>query len=97
MSELESLGAPRLRGLARGGGRPSSVIAPIDAGLARRDPARRRGARVRRGRRADRAAIVRLVPERARGVGLGAPPHVLALRALAPRVRPAGRVAGSAS
>lgn len=39
---------------------------------------------------------VRLVPERARGVNLGAPPHVLAVRALAEACRPLGRVVGSA-
>src|SRR4029079_16145946 len=39
---------------------------------------------------------VRLVPERARGVKIGAPPHVLAVRALAEACRPMGRVVGSA-
>jgi tetratricopeptide (TPR) repeat protein len=39
---------------------------------------------------------VRLVPERARGVNIGAPPHVLAVRALAEACRPLGRVVGSA-
>lgn len=38
---------------------------------------------------------VRLVPERARGVRLGAPPHVLAVRALAEACRPLGHVVGS--
>ena len=39
---------------------------------------------------------VRLVPERARGVRIGAPPHVLAVRALAEACRPLGHVVGSA-
>lgn len=39
---------------------------------------------------------VRLVPERARGVHVGAPPHVLAVRALAEVCRPWGRVLGGA-
>jgi tetratricopeptide (TPR) repeat protein len=39
---------------------------------------------------------IRLVPQRARGVHLGAPPHVLAVRALAEACRPFGRVVGSA-
>lgn len=39
---------------------------------------------------------VRLVPERARGIHIGTPPHVLAVRALAEACRPLGHVAGSA-
>lgn len=39
---------------------------------------------------------LRLLPERARGVGLGAPPHVLALRALAAICQSFGKVVGGA-
>ncbi len=38
---------------------------------------------------------IRLVPERARGIDIGSPPHVLAVRALAEACRPLGRVIGS--
>ncbi len=92
--ELAAFVAPRLRGLL-GEGTPEIGIVATDVGL-------------RVGLRLDRAALafdvvvapnerdVRLVPERARGVGLGAPPHVLALRALAEVCRSFGRLAGSA-
>ncbi|MDI3289650.1 hypothetical protein [Polyangium sp. 15x6] len=92
--DLAAFAAPRARGVL-GEGTPEIGIVATEVGL-------------RVGMRLGRAALafdvviapnerdVRLVPERARGMGLGAPPHVLALRALAEVCRPFGRLAGSA-
>jgi tetratricopeptide (TPR) repeat protein len=86
--------APRLRGIL-GDVTPDVVIAP-----------NRSGALV--GLRAGAAALafevviaplegdLRLVPERARGLGTGVAPHVLALRALAAAAKGAGRVVDGA-
>src|SRR5262249_22016445 len=87
---LAGWAAPRLRGLLSEGS-PDLVIAPIEAGFCV-------------GVRAGASALafdvlvapidgdLRLLPGAARGVGLGAPPHAIALRALAAALAPAGRV-----
>jgi tetratricopeptide (TPR) repeat protein len=93
-TELTAWAAPRLRGIL-GDAVPELVLAPIEGGLL---------VGIRRGSAALAFdAIVapidgdlRLLPERARGVGLGAPPHVLAMRALGALVGPLGRAVGSA-
>ncbi|MGK4002754.1 tetratricopeptide repeat protein [Sorangium sp. So ce1036] len=80
-TDLTAWVAPRLRGLL-GDGAPQLLIAPIEAGalvaLRAGEAALAFDVAVAPGERA-----LRLMPERARGVGLGAPPHALALRALA--------------
>jgi len=93
-ASIASFIAPRLRGLL-GEGTPEVGITWNEAGFSV-------------GLRLGRAALafdvvvapndrdIRLVPERARGVGIGAPPQVLALRALFEAARGMGRVAGSA-
>lgn len=94
LSELASLVAPRLRGVL-GEGTPEVGLATTSAGISV-------GLRLGRAALAFDVVIapnerdVRLLPERARGVGLGAPPHVVALRALVEACRPAGRSAGGA-
>ncbi len=87
---LASWAAPRLRGLF-GEASPELVLAPMDDGISA-------------GLRSGGAALafdlliapidgdLRLLPCRARGVGLGAPPQALALRALAAVTAPFGRV-----
>jgi cellulose synthase operon protein C len=82
--------APRLRGLLSEGS-PELVVAPIEAGFFA-------------GLRAGSSALafdvlvapidgdLRLLPSLARGIGLRAPPQVLALRALAAALSPHGRV-----
>ena len=101
--ELASWAAPRVRGLL-GAAAHELMLAPFEDGTARDgdgDRAPWAGALV--AIRAGEAALafdvaiapgerdLRLVPERARGVGLGAPPHALALRALAALVGAAGQ------
>jgi tetratricopeptide (TPR) repeat protein len=93
-AELGRWLAPRLRGVL-GDATPDVVVAPHDAGLLV-------------GLRAGSAALafdvviapvegeLRFVPDRARGLGLGGPPHVLALRALAAVLRGEGRVVAGA-
>jgi thioredoxin-like negative regulator of GroEL len=86
--------APRLRGLL-GEPTPELILAPIEGGFL---------VGVRHGAAALAFdAIVaplddelRVLPERARGLGLGAPPQVLALRALAALCAPFGRISGGA-
>ncbi|MEP7120640.1 MAG: hypothetical protein ABJE95_07015 [Byssovorax sp.] len=93
-TELVAWAAPRLRGIL-GDGVPELVLAPIDGGLL---------VGIRRGSMALAFDTIvapldgdlRFLPERARGVGLGAPPHVLAMRALGALVGPLGRAIGSA-
>ena len=87
---LSGWAAPRMRGIFAESS-PEVVIAPIEAGLFA-------------GLRSGDAALafdvlvapaegdLRLLPERARGVGLGVPPQALALRALAAAAAPFGRV-----
>ena len=94
VTELVAWAAPRLRGIL-GDAVPELVFAPIDGGLL---------VGIRRGSMALAFdAIVapldgdlRVLPERARGIGLGAPPHVLAMRALGALVGPLGSAIGSA-
>ncbi|UQA63290.1 tetratricopeptide repeat protein [Polyangium aurulentum] len=93
-TELSTFVAPRLRGVL-GEGTPEIAIYPGTAGALV-------GMRLGDAALAFEVVIapgerdVRLLPERARGVGLGAPPHVVAMRALFAACRPTGRVAGSA-
>ncbi|WP_437285604.1 tetratricopeptide repeat protein [Sorangium sp. So ce406] len=79
-SDLAGWAAPRLRGFF-GEGTPQLLIAPIEDGalvaLRSGETALAFEVAVAPGERA-----LRLLPERARGVGLEAPPHALALRAL---------------
>ena len=94
LSELSVFVAPRLRGVL-GEGTPEMGFAQTNAGLSV-------GLRLGHAALAFEVVIapherdIRLVPLGARGVGLGAPPQVVALRALAEACRPLGRVAGSA-
>ncbi len=86
--------APRLRGLL-GEATPELILAPIEGGFL---VGLRHGASAL----AFDAIVaplddeLRILPERARGVGLGAPPQVLSLRALAALCAPFGRVSGGA-
>jgi len=86
--------APRLRGVL-GEGTPELGIVATDLGASV-------GMRLGGAALAFEVVVVpnerdvRLVPQRARGLGLGSPPYVLALRALAEVCRPFGRLAGSA-
>ncbi len=92
--ELATWVAPRLRGLLRDG-TPETWLAPIEGGLA---------VGLADGEAAlafDVLALpdgigLTLVPERARGIGLGAPPQALALRALAAALRGVAQVRGGA-
>jgi tetratricopeptide (TPR) repeat protein len=94
LQELAGFVAPRLRGVL-GEGTPDVgvVSSPWGASV---------GLRLGKSALAFDVVVVpterdiRLVPERARGVHLGAPPHVLAVRALAEACRPLGHVVGSA-
>ncbi len=93
-AELAAWAAPRLRGIL-GETVPELVIAPIEGGVL---------VGIRHGAAALAFDVIiapldgdlRLLPERARGVGLGAPPQVLAMRALGAVVGPMGRAVGSA-
>ncbi|MFO0761208.1 MAG: hypothetical protein U0359_32315 [Byssovorax sp.] len=92
--DLTAWAAPRLRGLL-GEPTPELILAPIEGGALF-------------GLRQGGAALafdaiwaplddeLRILPERARGTGLGAPPAVLALRALSAITAPFGRVSGGA-
>jgi tetratricopeptide (TPR) repeat protein len=86
--------APRLRGLL-GEPTPELILAPIEGGLLV-------GLRHGSAALAFDALIAPmdddlcLIPERARGLGLGAPPQVLSLRALAALCAPFGRISGGA-
>ena len=94
VSELVAWAAPRLRGLLDET-IPELVLAPTEAGVL---------VGIRRGAAALAFDAViapidgtlRVLPERARGVGLGAPPHVLAMRALGAVVGSLGHAVGSA-
>ncbi len=94
VSELVAWAAPRLRGLF-GEAIPELVLAPIEAGVL---------VGIRHGATALAFDAVlapidgalRILPERARGVGLGAPPQVLAMRALGAIVGALGHAVGSA-
>ncbi len=94
VSELVAWAAPRLRGLLDET-IPELVLAPTEAGVL---------VGIRRGAAALAFDAViapidgtlRILPERARGVGLGAPPHVLAMRALGAVVGSLGHAVGSA-
>jgi tetratricopeptide (TPR) repeat protein len=90
--------APRLEGLLPCGSAsptPETVLAPVEGGLL---------IGVRRGGSALAFEVMvaplegdlRLLPVEARGVGLGAPPHVLAMRALAALTGRRGRPIGGA-
>jgi tetratricopeptide (TPR) repeat protein len=93
-ADLSAWVGPRLRGLL-GERTPEVTLAPFDEG-------------VMAGMRAGAAALafdvlvapmdgdLRLIPERARGIGLGSPPHVLAMRALAAACAPFGKAVGGA-
>jgi len=93
-SEAVAWATPRLRGIL-GDATPEVVIAPSSAG-------------VLVGLRSGSAALafevvvaplerdLRLLPERARGIGFAGSPHVLALRALGALASPFGRVEGGA-
>ena len=93
-ADLSAWAAPKLRGLL-GEAIPELVIAPIEGGVL---------VGLRHGAAALAFDVIlapmdgdlRLLPERARGVGLGAPPQVLAMRALSAVVGAMGRAVGSA-
>ncbi|WP_437479164.1 tetratricopeptide repeat protein [Sorangium sp. So ce1014] len=89
-TELAGWAAPRLRGFL-GDGTPQLIIAPIEEGalvaLRSGETALAFDVAVAPGERA-----LRLLPERARGVGLGAPPHALALQALSMMAGAHGRI-----
>ncbi|HRI70981.1 MAG TPA: hypothetical protein PK156_42400, partial [Polyangium sp.] len=93
LPEVAAFVAPRLRGVL-GEGTPDVGLVATRWGVA---------VGLRLGNRAlafDVVVVptdrdVRLVPEHARGVHLGAAPHVLAVRALAEACRPWGKVVGS--
>ncbi|WP_437686589.1 tetratricopeptide repeat protein [Sorangium sp. So ce176] len=89
-SDLAGWAAPRLRGFF-GEGTPQLLIAPIEDGalvaLRSGETALAFEVAVAPGERA-----LRLLPERARGIGLEAPPHALALRALSLIAGAHGRV-----
>ncbi|WP_437567847.1 tetratricopeptide repeat protein [Sorangium sp. So ce542] len=89
-TELAGWAAPRLRGFL-GDGAPQLIIAPIEDGalvaLRSGEAALAFDVAVAPGERA-----LRLLPERARGVGLAAPPHALALQALSMMAGPHGRI-----
>ncbi|WP_437996558.1 tetratricopeptide repeat protein [Sorangium sp. So ce185] len=89
-TELAGWAAPRLRGFL-GDGAPQLIIAPIEDGalvaLRSGEAALAFEVAVAPGERA-----LRLLPERARGVGLAAPPHALALQALSMMAGPHGRI-----
>ncbi len=93
-TELTAWAAPRLRGIL-GEATPELVLAPIEGGVL---VGLRRGSAAL----AFEAIIapidgdLRILPQRARGVGLGAPPHVLAMRALGALVGALGQAVGSA-
>src|SRR5262249_8905336 len=86
--------APRLRGIL-GESTPDLILAPIEGGVL---IGMRRGASAL----AFDALIapidgdLRIIPERARGIGLGAAPHVLAMRVLSGLVGSLGRAVGGA-
>lgn len=92
--ELEAWAARRLRGVLSEA-TPELVIAPAEAGalvgLATERAALAFDVVVAPGER-----DLRLIPVNARGLGIGAPPHVLAMRALSAIGRPVGRVVGGA-
>jgi thioredoxin-like negative regulator of GroEL len=87
---LASWAAPRLRGLFAESA-PEVVLAPFEDGLS---------VGVRSGRAALAFDVIvapiegdlRLIPDRARGLGLTVPPHALAMRALTSVAGPFGRV-----
>lgn len=93
-ADVSAWAARRLRGLLSDA-TPDLVIAPLEAGALI-------------GMRAGDAVLafevtvapgerdLRLIPERARGIGLGMPPHVLALRALGAMGQSIGHVIGGA-
>ncbi|WP_437903552.1 tetratricopeptide repeat protein [Sorangium sp. So ce327] len=89
-TELAVWAAPRLRGLL-GDGAPQLIIAPIEDGalvaLRSGETALAFDVAVAPGERA-----LRLLPERARGIGLAAPPHALALQALSMMAGTHGRL-----
>ncbi|XXX74098.1 tetratricopeptide repeat protein [Sorangium sp. So ce134] len=89
-TELAGWAAPRLRGFL-GDGAPQLIIAPIEDGalvaLRSGETALAFDVAVAPGERA-----LRLLPERARGVGLAAPPHALALQALSMMAGAHGRL-----
>ncbi|WP_437523690.1 tetratricopeptide repeat protein [Sorangium sp. So ce726] len=89
-TELAGWAAPRLRGLL-GDGAPQLIIAPIEDGalvaLRSGETALAFDVAVAPGERA-----LRLLPERARGIGLAAPPHALALQALSMMAGAHGRL-----
>ncbi|WP_437912268.1 tetratricopeptide repeat protein [Sorangium sp. So ce302] len=89
-TELAGWAAPRLRGLL-GDGAPQLIIAPIEDGalvaLRSGETALAFDVAVAPGERA-----LRLLPERARGIGLAAPPHALALQALSMMAGTHGRL-----
>ncbi|WP_437314516.1 tetratricopeptide repeat protein [Sorangium sp. So ce385] len=89
-TELAGWAAPRLRGFL-GDGAPQLIIAPIEDGalvaLRSGESALAFDVAVAPSERA-----LRLLPERARGVGLAAPPHALALQALSMMAGPHGRI-----
>ncbi|WP_437965289.1 tetratricopeptide repeat protein [Sorangium sp. So ce260] len=89
-TELAGWAAPRLRGFL-GDGAPQLIIAPIEDGalvaLRSGETALAFDVAVAPAERA-----LRLLPERARGVGLAAPPHALALQALSLMAGAHGRI-----
>lgn len=93
-ADLTAWAAPRLRGIL-GEGTPEIVLAPIEAGVL---------VGIRRGAAAlafdalvaPLEGDLRILPERARGIGIGAPPHVLAMRVLGALVGSLGRAIGGA-
>jgi tetratricopeptide (TPR) repeat protein len=93
-SDLVAWAAPKLTGLL-GSGRPDVVIAPVADGAL---------VGVHSGERAlafevvlvETASGLCLIPTAARGLGLGAPAHVLALRALSLLLRSMGAIASGA-
>lgn len=89
-TELAGWAAPRLRGLL-GDGAPQLIIAPIEDGalvaLRSGETALAFDVAVAPAERA-----LRLLPERARGIGLAAPPHALALQALSMMAGAHGRL-----
>src|SRR5262249_61310729 len=93
-SDLIAWAAPRLRGIL-GERTPELIIAPIEGGVL---IGLRRGASAL----AFDALIapidgdLRIIPERARGIGLGSAPHVLAMRVLSALAGSLGRAVGGA-
>jgi tetratricopeptide (TPR) repeat protein len=93
-SELAAWAARSLRGILSEA-TPELLLAPIEAGAL---------VGISNGQAALAFDVIvapgeghlRLIPMNARGLGIGAPPHVLALRALSAVSRPIGRVVGGA-